>query len=133
MINLKKSVLRPLKQIEFPGLIIDTEKMTLALSDKKIKHVSQRCQEIFTQRKTFSLKSHKINWSAVINFTSTNKVSISSKKKTNTSFSEKWILQWPCNTGEFSQLFWRMENFVGRKIQQREPPMTIQADVLTEG
>ena len=55
------------------------------------------------------------------------------KKKTNTSFSEKWILQWPCNTGEFSQLFWRMENFVGRKIQQREPPMTIQADVLTEG
>ena len=84
MINLKKSVLRPLKQIEFPGLITDTEKMTLALSDKKIKHVSQRCQEIFTQRKTFSLKSHKINWSAVINFTSTNKVSISSKKKKRT-------------------------------------------------
>ena len=39
-INLKKSFLHPVKQIEFLDLIIDTEEMTLALSEKKLKHVS---------------------------------------------------------------------------------------------
>ena len=40
VINLKKSFLHPVKQIEFLDLIIDTEEMTLALSEKKLKHVS---------------------------------------------------------------------------------------------
>ena len=51
VINLKKSVLHPVKQIELLGLVIDTEKMTLTLSEKKLKYVSQRCQEIFAQPK----------------------------------------------------------------------------------
>ena len=33
-----------IKQIEFLGLVIDTEKMTFVLSEKKLKHVSQQCQ-----------------------------------------------------------------------------------------
>ena len=37
MINLKKSFLYPVKQIEFLGLILDTEKMSLVLSEKKNK------------------------------------------------------------------------------------------------
>ena len=41
VINLKKSVLHPVKQIEFLGLVIDTEKMTFAFTEKKLKHVSQ--------------------------------------------------------------------------------------------
>ena len=94
--------------------------------------MSQQCQEVFTQRKTFSLKSHKINWSAVINFTCTNTVSISSTVK-NISSTEKRVLQWSCDRKE---LLWWMENlkfFDGKKIQQREPPMIIQADVSTKG
>ena len=43
VINLKKPVLHPVKQIEFLGLVTDTEKMTFALSEKKLKHVSQQC------------------------------------------------------------------------------------------
>ena len=33
-----------IKQIEFLGLVIDTEKMTFVLSEKKLNHVSQQCQ-----------------------------------------------------------------------------------------
>ena len=35
VINLKKSVPHPVKQIQFLGLVIDIEKMTLAFSEKK--------------------------------------------------------------------------------------------------
>ena len=49
VIKLEKSVLHPVKQIEFVGLVIDTEKMTLVLSEQKLKDESQQCQEIFTQ------------------------------------------------------------------------------------
>ena len=59
VINLKKSVLHPVKQIELLGLVIDTGKMTLTLSEKKLKHVSQRCQEIFAQPKTSVLNLTK--------------------------------------------------------------------------
>ena len=52
VINLKKLVLHPVKQIEFLGLVINTDKMTFALSEKKLKHMSQQCQEIFKQPKT---------------------------------------------------------------------------------
>ena len=60
VINLKKSVLHPVKQMEFLGLVIDTEKMTFALSEKKLKHVSQQCQEIFKQPKTSVLNLTKL-------------------------------------------------------------------------
>ena len=40
VINLKKSVLHPVKQMEFLGSATDTEKTTFSLSEKKLKHVS---------------------------------------------------------------------------------------------
>ena len=49
VINRKKSVLHHVKQMEVLGLVIDTEKMTFTLSEKKLKHMSQQCQEIFKQ------------------------------------------------------------------------------------
>ena len=49
-----------MKQIEFLGLVIDTEKMTFALSEEKLKHVSQQCQEIFKQPKTSVLNLTKL-------------------------------------------------------------------------
>ena len=60
VINLKKSVLHPVKQIEFLGLVTDTEKMTFVLSEEKLKHVSQQCQEIFKQPKTSVLNLTKL-------------------------------------------------------------------------
>ena len=60
VINLQKSVFYPVKQIEFLGLVIDIEKMNLAFSVKTIKHVSQQCQEIFTQLKTSVLSLTKL-------------------------------------------------------------------------
>ena len=56
----QKLVLRPLKQIEFLGVVIDTEKMTLALPKKKLQHVFQQCKEIFTQPKTSVLNLTKL-------------------------------------------------------------------------
>ena len=99
VINLKKSVLLPLKQIEFPGLKIVTEKMTLALSEKKNAACVSTMSGVFHVTKTFSLKSRKANWSVVINFTSTNTAST----ETNISFTEKGVLQWSCDSGEFIQ------------------------------
>ena len=61
VIKLKKSVLHLVKQIGFLGLVIDTEKMNFALSEKKLKHVSQQCQEIFKQPKTSALTLTKLN------------------------------------------------------------------------
>ena len=58
--NLKKSVLHPVKQMEFLGLVTDTEKMTLALSEKKIKHAPRQCQEVFTRPKTSVLNLTKL-------------------------------------------------------------------------
>ena len=53
VINLKKSVLHPVKQI-------DTDKMTFALSEEKFKHVSQQFQEIFKQPKNSVLNLTKL-------------------------------------------------------------------------
>ena len=49
VINRKKSVLHHVKQMEVLGLVIDTEKMTFTLSEKKLKHMSQQCHEILKQ------------------------------------------------------------------------------------
>ena len=73
--------------------------MTFTLSAKKLKHVSQAT-------KNFSLKSHKINWPVIINcpghFTSLKPVSISSTGS-NISSTKERVLQWSCDTGEFSK------------------------------
>ena len=59
MINLKKLVLHLLKQIAFLGLVIDTEKMILAFLEGKLKHMSQKSQEIFMQPKTSVLNQQE--------------------------------------------------------------------------
>lgn len=49
-----------MKQIELPGLVVDREKINLALPEKKLKHVSQQCQEILTHQKTSVLNLPKL-------------------------------------------------------------------------
>ena len=90
MINLKKSALHPVKQIEFLGLVIDTKKMTLALSDKKLKHMSQ-------QFRSFSCNQNLTKLIGLL-------PSIVSKSSTgaNICSTEKGVLQWLCDTGKFS-------------------------------
>ena len=44
VINLKKSILQPVKQLEFLGLQINTKEMTLSLSEEKMVHNIQQCQ-----------------------------------------------------------------------------------------
>ena len=56
VINLKKSVLDPVKQIEFLRLHIHAEKMTLSLSQEK----SQKSQEIIFQPKTSIVTLRKL-------------------------------------------------------------------------
>ena len=60
VINLKKSVLHPVKQMEFLGLVTDAEIMSLALSEKKIKHASRQIQEAFTPPQTSVLNLTKL-------------------------------------------------------------------------
>ena len=72
---------------------------------EKIKTCVSAMSGDFQTTKNFSLKSHKINWPVIINcpghFTSLNPVSISSTGA-NISSIEKRVLQWSCDTGEFS-------------------------------
>ena len=44
VINLKKSILQPVKQLEFLGIQINTEEMTLSVSEEKMVHNIQQCQ-----------------------------------------------------------------------------------------
>ena len=80
-----------MKQIEFLSLVVDIEKMTLALSEKKWKHVSQQYQEIFTQSKTSVLNLAKL----IALLSSTVEAILPSRKK------EKVVLQWSCDKLEF--------------------------------
>ena len=58
VINLKKSVLHPVKQMEFLGLVTDAEIMTLALSEKKIKACASTISGGFYATTNFSFESH---------------------------------------------------------------------------
>ena len=44
--NLKKSVLQPLQQMKFLGLIIDISQMTISLTEAKVQKVTEHCQEL---------------------------------------------------------------------------------------
>ena len=133
VINLKKSVFYPVKQIRFLGLIIAIEKMTSALSEKKLKHVSQQCQEIFKQPKTSVLNLAKlVGLLSSSYFTSTNPVSIS-PIGTNISLTKRGytVPMWHLARNE---LLWWMGNLKisnATKNQQREPHMIIQTDAWT--
>ena len=43
VINLKKLILQPAKQLEFLVLQMNTEKMTVSLSEEKLTHIIQQC------------------------------------------------------------------------------------------
>ena len=60
-INLKKSILQPVKQFEFLGLQINTEEMTLCLSEEKLTHIIQQFQEVYSQPRTSVLSLTKLN------------------------------------------------------------------------
>ena len=46
VLNLKKSVLTPTKDIEFLGLTLDSLMMNLSLLEKKMSKVQKQCQEL---------------------------------------------------------------------------------------
>ena len=46
VISLKNSVLQPLKQLNVLGLQINAEETILPLSDEKLTHIIQQCQEV---------------------------------------------------------------------------------------
>lgn len=62
VINFKKSVLDPAKHIEFLNLCIDTEKITLSLSQKKL-WMLQQCQGNLLSIQTFDSNTYNLqNW-----------------------------------------------------------------------
>ena len=56
VISLTKSILQPAKQLEFLGLQINTEVMTLSLSGEKLTHIIEQCQAVYSQPRTSVLK-----------------------------------------------------------------------------
>ena len=55
-----KSILHPVKQLEFLGLQINTEEMTLSLSEEKLTHMTQKYQERYSQPGTSVLSLTKL-------------------------------------------------------------------------
>ena len=51
-INLKNSILHPVIQLEFLGLQINTEEITVFLSEEKLTQIIQQCQEVYSQPRT---------------------------------------------------------------------------------
>ena len=106
VINFNKSVLDPVKPIEFLDLVIDIKKMTFGLSEEKLKHLPQQCQEIFKQPKTLVLNLIKLIgllsstvqaiFPARIQFQNHQQEQILALQK-------QTVLQWSCDAGEFSQ------------------------------
>ena len=60
VINLKKSVFQPTQQIEYLGLIINSQTMTLSLTQEKINKVISMCQNLLTNLSTTILELTKI-------------------------------------------------------------------------
>ena len=93
VINLKKSVLHPAR---ISGLSNRYRENNFGSFREKIKACVSMMSRDFHAAKNFSVKSHKINWSAVIicpgSFTSRNPVSISSTG-TNINSTEKEVLE----------------------------------------
>ena len=47
----ENSILQSVKELEFLGLQINTEEMTLSLSEGKLTHIIQQCQEVYLNPK----------------------------------------------------------------------------------
>ena len=96
------SILQPEKQLEFLGLQIITEEMTLSLSEEKLAHTIHQCQEVYSQpRNSVSRLTRQVNYSGYVILGN---------------LARQELLWWIENI--------RLSN--GRKIQQQEPLMTIQ-------
>ena len=46
ILNMEKSILNPVQEIEFLGLIVNSVKMTLSLPEQKIKWIQDQCQDL---------------------------------------------------------------------------------------
>ena len=60
VMNLKKSILHPVKQLKFLGLQVNTQEMTLSLSEEKLTHIIRQCQEVYSQPRTSVLSLTKL-------------------------------------------------------------------------
>ena len=133
VINLKKSILQPVKQLEFLGLQINTEEMTLSLSEEKLTHIIQQCQEVYSQPRTSVLSLTKL-----IGLLSS-RVQTIFPGKIQFGFLQQEQIPRLKKQGSYvilgnlarHELLWWIEN--DRKIQQQEPQLTIQTDASTKG
>ena len=64
--NLKKPILHLVKQLEFLGLQINTEKMTVSLRRKTDSYNSTMSGGLLSNQ-NFSVKFNKVNWSTFVN------------------------------------------------------------------
>ena len=60
VINFKKSQLAPVKEIEFLGLVINSEKMTLALPQEKVLDIQNKCAQLIASPKTAIMELAKL-------------------------------------------------------------------------
>ena len=60
VVNLKKSILQPVTQLEFLDLQINIEEMALVFSEEKLAHIIQQCQEVYSQTRTSVLSLTKL-------------------------------------------------------------------------
>ena len=49
ILNMEKSILNPVQEIEFLGLTVNPVKMTLSLSEPKIKRIQDQCQDLYVK------------------------------------------------------------------------------------
>ena len=56
VINLKKSVMEPEQKIKYLGLVINSIRMTLSLTEEKVKGILQECKIIFSMKEIMVLQ-----------------------------------------------------------------------------
>ena len=135
------SILQPVKQLEFLGLQINTREMTLSLSEEKLTHIIQQCQEIYSQTRTSVLSLTKLigllssTVQAIlpgkIQFRFLQQEQISSLK--NQGSYQGYVILGNLARHEFLRWIENIRLSNGRKIQQQEPQLTIQTDASTKG
>ena len=131
VINLKKSILHPVKQLEFLGLQINTEETIMSLR-RKIDSDNSAMPGDLPSTQNFNVTLNKVNWSTFVNCQSyiarENSFSFSPtganiKSEKAGSYQEYVIF------GNLARqkLIWWIENIRlsnGRRIQQQEPQIT---------
>ena len=139
--NLKKSCKEPVQAIEYLGLVINSIRMTLSLTEEKVKGILQECKIISSMKEIMDLQLTQLvrllssTIQAVlptqIHFRYLQLQQVSALKG-GMSYKEKIIL----NDQALRKLQWRIENlkyFNGRYIIQAKPQIVTQADTSLEG